>query len=113
MKFVSGSHLWENPGGGDFLGQTIDQSDFSVPAEATWGEEAALMPAGGCSFHHRLTLHGSGPNLSEGPRCSLAIHLRTEKSRPIVDSTHARFIGNETVSPVIYGQRVNAQEGTT
>jgi ectoine hydroxylase-related dioxygenase (phytanoyl-CoA dioxygenase family) len=33
------------------------------------------MKAGEVSVHHVLTFHGSGPNMSDRPRRSLAVHL--------------------------------------
>lgn len=40
-----------------------------------------LMGRGQVSFHHCLTLHGSGPNLSAKPRRSLAVHLQPGDNR--------------------------------
>jgi len=108
MKFVPGSHQWKNPGGGDFCSQEIDQSNFSVPKGETWGEVAAVMQAGGMSLHDKRTIHGSGQNTSSGPRRSLAIHLRTEKSRPFDRNQHNRFIEDPDICPVVYGSRVDA-----
>ena len=70
-------------------------------------EVAAVLPPGGVSFHHRLTVHGSGPNLAAGPRVSFAIHFRTEKSglRPGTKWQDAGYLNdfNDPVgSPVCY-----------
>jgi len=99
MKFATGSHLW------DFTDQTIDQGHFAVPDGATWREEAAVMQAGGASFHHCLTLHGSGPNVSGATRCSLAIHLRTEKSWPHDGNPFTSFLDDDKVCPIIFGEK--------
>ena len=40
-----------------------------------------MLAPGSVSFHDRLTVHGSGPNLSARPRVSFAVHLRTDRSR--------------------------------
>ena len=34
-----------------------------------------MIPAGGASFHHGLTFHGSGPNRSDQARLSVVAHL--------------------------------------
>ena len=62
------------------------------------------MKAGGLSLHHCLTFHGSTANSSGRPRSSLAIHLRTQNSRPVNNERKglARFIDDETICPVIY-----------
>ena len=77
---------------------------FPVPDGRSWEEVPALLAPGGASFHNCLTFHGSGPNRSAGPRRSLAIHMRTEKSAP-VDGRRAgltAFIDDPERNPVIY-----------
>ena len=53
-----------------------------------WEEVPAIPPPGGVSLHHKFTFHGSDANVSNEPRRSLAVHLRTERSRlkPIPDN---------------------------
>jgi len=79
MRFVPGSHTWGLLNQGDFYGQELD-GQIQVPEGRIWHEVVDVLPPGGVSFHHNLTLHASGPNTSARPRLSLAIHLRTEKS---------------------------------
>jgi ectoine hydroxylase-related dioxygenase (phytanoyl-CoA dioxygenase family) len=81
MRFVPGSHRWGLLPG-DFYAEDTDRQreEIDVPDGARWTETSAVLPAGGASFHHRLTYHGSGPNTSAGPRRSFAIHLRTDRS---------------------------------
>ena len=43
-----------------------------IPVELLKGE---------VSFHHCLTIHGSGPNLSNAPRRSIAVHLQNGANR--------------------------------
>jgi len=105
MRFVRGSHRWGlQPG--DFYGQDHDalRAQIRVPKGERWEEVAALLPPGGLSFHHNLTFHGSGPNLSGRPRRSFASHLRTEKSRPVGDVRQGltTFIDDPRYCPVIY-----------
>jgi ectoine hydroxylase-related dioxygenase (phytanoyl-CoA dioxygenase family) len=83
MRFVRGSNHWGLLKAGDFFGKNLDaikQRILEKNGANAWQEVAAVMPPGGVSFHHRLSVHGSGPNLAPGPRVSFAIHLCTEKS---------------------------------
>jgi ectoine hydroxylase-related dioxygenase (phytanoyl-CoA dioxygenase family) len=83
MRFVRGSNHWGLLKAGDFFSDQLDALKQRIQAKrggGAWQEVAAVLPPGGVSFHHRLTVHGSGPNLGPGPRVSFAIHLRTEKS---------------------------------
>jgi len=110
MKFVRRSHQWKDVGGGDFFSQHVDINKFSVPDGEQWQEVPAVMRAGGLSLHHKHTLHGSGSNTSKSPRRSLAIHLRTEKSRPVNGGRAelTKYIDDLTLSPIIYGERVES-----
>ena len=110
MKFVQSSHQWRDVGGGDFWNQQLVPDGFSIPEGQQWCEVPAVMQAGGLSLHHKFTLHGSGPNISNAPRCSIAIHLRTEKSRPIDGGRafHAEFIDDPGICPIIYGEKVES-----
>ncbi len=106
MRLVPGSHRWGLLDDGGFYQQDIDavRAAIPVPAEAEWQEVPALLPAGGASFHDNYTYHGSGPNNSGRPRRSFAIHMRTEKSRPVGDRREglASFIDEYEKCPVIF-----------
>lgn len=108
MRFVRGSHQWGLLPGSDFFGQDLAQQKRELVAQANgeWVEVAATLPKGGVSFHHCLTLHGSGPNSSAGPRRSLAVHLRTERSRPVGDKREGLtgFIDDPTHCPVVFSR---------
>ena len=108
MRFVCGSHQWGLLPGSDFFGQDLAQQKRELVAQANgeWVEVAATLPKGGVSFHHCLTLHGSGPNDSAGPRRSLAVHLRTERSRPVGDKREGltAFIDDPTHCPVVFSR---------
>jgi ectoine hydroxylase-related dioxygenase (phytanoyl-CoA dioxygenase family) len=82
MRFVRGSNHWGLLKAGDFFSDKLDELKQRIQAKSggKWEEIAAVLPPGGVSFHHRLTVHGSGENHSPSPRISFAIHLRTEKS---------------------------------
>jgi ectoine hydroxylase-related dioxygenase (phytanoyl-CoA dioxygenase family) len=75
------------------------------PGQA-WSETSAILSPGGVSFHDDYTLHGSGPNISGAPRRSLAVHMRTERSRPVDDTRTglAAFIDDPELCPVIFGR---------
>jgi len=111
MRFVRGSHHWGLGDESDFHGQDLDalRARIAADGDGSWDEVAAVLPPGGASFHHSLTYHASGPNLSAGPRRSFAVHLRTENSRPRDDrrSGLAKFIDNLDYCPVIYGKRAD------
>jgi hypothetical protein len=59
------------------------------------------------SLHNKLLLHGSGHNISNEPRCSLAIHLRSEKSKPISSERGilTKFIDDLEICLIIYGEK--------
>jgi ectoine hydroxylase-related dioxygenase (phytanoyl-CoA dioxygenase family) len=41
-----------------------------------WQDEPTVLKAGQVAFHHALTIHGSGPNMSNAPRLALAVHMQ-------------------------------------
>ncbi|MBI3831735.1 MAG: phytanoyl-CoA dioxygenase family protein [Planctomycetes bacterium] len=107
VKFVRGSNHWGPLEGGDFFSGNLAalQKKFAIPAGAEWEEVDGVLPAGGVSFHHRFTIHGSGPNLSSVPRRSFALHIRTEKSKPVPgvkDHGYASHLDDPIYCPVIY-----------
>jgi ectoine hydroxylase-related dioxygenase (phytanoyl-CoA dioxygenase family) len=114
VRFLRGSHRWGLKNAGDFFHQDIEaqKSSVPVPPGETWDEQAAIIPPGGCSVHHMLTYHGSGPNLSGLPRRSLAIHLRTDRSR-VADNVRdltleqgrdlVKYVNDPFYNPLIHG----------
>jgi hypothetical protein len=113
MSFARGSHKWGQGDKSDFFGQDLDALKVEIQRTTgqAWQEVTAILPPGGVSFHHNLTYHGSGPNVSGAPRRSFAIHMRTEKSRPRdgVRQGLTQFIDNLDYCPVIYGKRSDFQ----
>lgn len=103
MRFVPGSHHWGLLNQGDFYGQELE-GQIMVPEGKAWKETVCVLPPGGVSFHHHLTLHASGPNASASPRLSLAIHLRTEKSTPKPGPREGllEFLDDQERCPVIW-----------
>jgi ectoine hydroxylase-related dioxygenase (phytanoyl-CoA dioxygenase family) len=79
IEYVRGSHRWPKapPDRGSFHAP----DDWLAPmhAAAPDGVEPERVPvvvkAGGCSFHHSLTFHGSGPNEATVERRALVSHL--------------------------------------
>ena len=108
MRFVRRSHQWGGVlEGGDFFSpdHKAQREAIQIPPDETWQEIPAVLPPGGLSFHHCYTFHGSGPNLETWPRRSLAIHIRTEKSKPIgniKDNEYTSHLNEPDVNPVIY-----------
>jgi len=103
MRFVRGSHRWGMQEGGDFFNVNLDGLKENLMVEnKEWKEVASVLSPGGVSLHHNLTLHGSGANWSSVPRRSIAIHLRTEKSRPIAEHPYTRELANPIKCPVIF-----------
>jgi len=83
LRFVPRSHTWGFLASGNFFEGDLDalRGGMQVPEGERWEEVPAVLAPGAASFHHRRTIHGSGPNEAAGPRRSYAIHLRTERSR--------------------------------
>ncbi|MEY2471237.1 MAG: hypothetical protein QOK28_566 [Actinomycetota bacterium] len=75
MQVIVGSHKWGHiAGASNFLGTDVD-AQFAALNNGRRAEARHLsMRAGQVSFHHVLTFHGSGPNTSDRPRRSLAVH---------------------------------------
>ena len=108
MRFVRGSHTWGGViEGGDFYGSDHEaqREAITVPSGKVWDEVPAVLPAGGVSFHHRHTFHGSGPNLASWPRRSFALHLRTENSASIAGiekDAYTMKLDDATICPILY-----------
>jgi ectoine hydroxylase-related dioxygenase (phytanoyl-CoA dioxygenase family) len=85
IEYVRGSHRWPRvpPDRGSFHAP----EDWLAPlrAAAPEGVEPERVPvvvrAGGCTFHHSLTFHGSGPNEAQVERRALVSHLVPVETR--------------------------------
>ena len=110
MKFINGSHRWGELTEGDFFNQDSSRNNFKLKPDQTWNEIPAIMSTGGMSFHDKLLLHGSGHNTSNKPRCSLAIHLRSEKSKPLSSERGilTKYIDDLDICPIVYGKKHSA-----
>jgi ectoine hydroxylase-related dioxygenase (phytanoyl-CoA dioxygenase family) len=99
LEFVRGSHRWPR--------SAAARSQFHAPedwlagprAAAPAGQELELVPvvvrAGGGSFHHSLTWHGSSPNTNESvERMALVSHMIPVEARfheTNVDLVYSRY----------------------
>jgi ectoine hydroxylase-related dioxygenase (phytanoyl-CoA dioxygenase family) len=106
MRFVPGSHQWGFLKSGNFWELDLDggAQAFPVPGDADWREVPAILPPGGASFHHRRTIHGSGPNTSATPRRSYAVHLRTERADPVdaAPPDYMAQLDDQDLCPVLF-----------
>lgn len=77
MMTIVGSHKWGPiPESNTFFDTNLDALRERYTAEGReWIEEPCILKAGQASFHHALTFHGSGPNLTASPRLSIVAHL--------------------------------------
>ncbi|UVI29718.1 phytanoyl-CoA dioxygenase family protein [Paenibacillus spongiae] len=83
MQMVPGSHQWGVMRGNDFYEQNLKKQlqDMAGNEERSTQTAPIIMKAGQVSFHHSLTLHGSGPNVSDRVRRSSALHYVTGETR--------------------------------
>lgn len=79
MRTIVGSHKWGLLEDSNTFGhKDLDglQARFAnQDISGAWLDEPCIMQAGQVSFHHALTLHGSGPNLTWEPRMCLISHM--------------------------------------
>lgn len=72
MEFVPGSHTGplvpHRRMGGDARVHGLEAEGVDRASAV-----ACLLPAGGATIHHWRTLHGTGPNVSDGPRRAYAL----------------------------------------
>jgi len=111
VVFVEGSHRWGTLGGGNFFEPASDRlrGRFEIPVGQSWNEIPSVLPAGAFSLHHRLTIHGSRPNVSGRARRSFAIHLRSENSMPLPKSVrgseghdYLEYLDDPEICPVLF-----------
>ena len=79
MRTIVGSHQWglledsATFGHKDLDGLQARFANQEISGD--WIDEPCIMQAGQVSFHHALTLHGSGPNLTWEPRMCIISHM--------------------------------------
>jgi len=77
MRTIVGSHKWDLRDGAYTFGEknlTELEERFRRDDEP-WIDEPCILKAGQVSFHHALTFHGSGPNLTNNPRLCFIVHM--------------------------------------
>ena len=115
ITYAAGSHRW--PRAPENRGEFHAPTNWLAPVERAVpeDEELRLVPievkAGGASFHHHLTFHGSGPNTAAVHRRSCISHLipADAEFHPVnVDLTYSRYrrVGDtaldESFFPVVW-----------
>jgi ectoine hydroxylase-related dioxygenase (phytanoyl-CoA dioxygenase family) len=78
ITMIGGSLHWpDNTNKLDFFSNDLDGLEIEF---VTGGRRVLKVPLnlqkGQVSFHHSLMIHGSGPNRSDAPRRSIAVHLQ-------------------------------------
>jgi hypothetical protein len=94
MRMVPGSHLWgihirwlEALGGFDAMPPEFGGQSIEV--------RSCPVRKGQVHYHHSLTWHGSGPNVSGHPRRAIALHYMTGRTR------YASGEGDHPMTPFI------------
>lgn len=83
MQIIPRSHRWGLRRISDFFEQDLEkqQREMDLPDGEAFVTQPLIMKAGQVSFHHALTVHGSGANMTDRPRRSMAVHLMTGDTR--------------------------------
>ena len=106
MRFVPGSHRWGliDPGNFSEKDEATAIAALPLPEGERWREHAAVMPAGAASFHHPLTLHGSGANHAAAPRRAIAVHYVSEHAQVVADNPYvsAATLARQWENPLVY-----------
>jgi ectoine hydroxylase-related dioxygenase (phytanoyl-CoA dioxygenase family) len=106
VSFLPGSHRWR-VSGLDFFDQNLRQLEDDVRVQGhVFHKQPVAMRRGQVSFHHCRTVHGSGPNHSDHPRRSLAIHLQPGNNR-----RHALVLADGTLAAHANDQFVRRHDG--
>lgn len=126
MMTIVGSHRWGLiPDSDTFFEQDLDLLRRKYASEGRpWIEEPCILKAGQASFHHALTFHGSGPNITNEPRMSVVAHLMPKGTayRPGVQyHANIRLLGprpyagqrfdHDDYFPMVYSTNLNAGSG--
>lgn len=83
MYVVPRSHRWGMMEESDFFNSDIDNLErkVKVPEGDRFETVPCVLKKGHVSFHHGLTIHGSGPNTTNAPRRSLVVHTMSGQCR--------------------------------
>ncbi|MBP1964934.1 phytanoyl-CoA dioxygenase family protein [Paenibacillus aceris] len=93
MQVVPRSHKWGLVNVNSFFEQNLEkqQAEMVLPENEVFTTVPLVMKAGQVSFHHAITIHGSGANVTELPRRSMAVHLMTGDTRYQFDPKGQHF----------------------
>lgn len=101
VNYIPGSHRWPLLPRGE-LADVMDAvlSRLNDDQRAAFRPFAAEMPAGHCSFHHSMTLHGSFANRSQQSRRGAVINfirdgVRSASDEPLLEGVPAVPIGEK------------------
>jgi len=88
MMVVPRSHRWGMMPESDFFNTDIEnlQEKISIPAGEKFENVPCVLKKGHLSFHHCLTIHGSGANVTSNPRRSMVVHMMDGHSHFQADS---------------------------
>jgi len=78
LRTIVGSHKWGLlPDSAAFFDKDLEKlkQRFTADGRTDWYDSPQVMKAGQVAFHHALTFHGSGPNITKIPRFAIAIHM--------------------------------------
>jgi ectoine hydroxylase-related dioxygenase (phytanoyl-CoA dioxygenase family) len=111
LLYVNGSHQWlggfKSSGGEK---QDLDEQRRLMQAqypERQWKETPVIMNAGGISFHHKNTYHGSAVNYSDSARIAICFGILTDRAKLIAgesDCGVGEIIDKPEFCPVIYNE---------
>ena len=122
LRVIPRSHTWGLIDVNNFFAQDLDEQQAKMKSPDGKPVETVplVMKAGQVSFHHALTLHGSGPNTTANPRRSLAVHLMTGETRyrtgsageghfnvPLLNGKDGDLFAGEPF-PVLYKEKTHA-----
>jgi ectoine hydroxylase-related dioxygenase (phytanoyl-CoA dioxygenase family) len=98
MMTILGSHNWGLIKDSDtFFEQNMEILRNKYATEGReWIEEPCILKAGQASFHHSLTFHGSGPNVTPDPRLAIVAHLmpgNTQFRKGVQRHDNSRLLG--------------------
>ncbi len=111
LLYVKGSHQWDGEfqsSGGEK--QDLDEQRRLMQAEypgRPWQETPVIMKAGGISFHHKNTYHGSAINYSDSARVAICFGILTDKARLVGggnDCGVSSIIDDPDYCPVLYNE---------
>jgi ectoine hydroxylase-related dioxygenase (phytanoyl-CoA dioxygenase family) len=102
ITMIDGSHTWsaENNSSLNFFDSDLDALEQKIVSGGKPVHKVPMiLPTGHVSFHHCRLIHGSGPNQSNRPRRSVAVHLQDDANeyRRFVNPKSGNIAGHYNV----------------